>query len=336
MLGGAAAKALAPVTGTLGTAHRITSALARESAATFARPRHALDLAGQLTADAQAAGKLLLTPPEARGALKHDVGAVRSVAWSRPLSLSKVKAIAHAQDATVNDVLLAAVSGVLHDDMVAGGEEPRPIRAMVPVNLRPVDTSAAEQLGPAEQLGNRFGLVFLTLPVDRPAPRGRLLALKRRMDEIKHSPEGPLSYVMLEATGLTPAALERYIIDFFTAKASAVMTNVPGPRQTVHLAGSPVRTVLVWAPTAGSVGMSISIFSYAGRITVGLLAHADLVPDPQRILGRLPREIAAMDRLTPRAGPVGEAGPARKADPARKAGPVRKAGGNGTSRRRHA
>ena len=58
-------------------------------------------------------------------ALKGEPGATRSVAWSRPLSLERVKAIAHAQGATVNDVLLAAVSGALRDYLQARGEEPR-------------------------------------------------------------------------------------------------------------------------------------------------------------------------------------------------------------------
>ena len=77
------------------------------------------------------------------------------------------------------------------------------------------------------------------------------------------------------------------------------MTNVPGPRETVYLAGSPLRTVLVWAPTAGSVGMSVSIFSYDGKITVGLLVHTTLVPDPGAIVERLQREVTALGRLVP-------------------------------------
>lgn len=133
--------------------------------------------------------------------------------------------------------------------------------------------------------------------------RGRLRELKARMDAIKRSPEGPVSYAVLEAVGLTPPALESRIVDLFTAKASAVMTNVPGPRQPVHLAGAPLRAVIVWAPTAGSVGMSVSIFSYRGEVTIGLLTHARLVPNPQAILATLPRELAALERLAPAGAP---------------------------------
>ncbi|HEX7609248.1 MAG TPA: WS/DGAT domain-containing protein, partial [Solirubrobacteraceae bacterium] len=258
----------------------------------------ALALAGAAAADARALGKLLLTPADSGGAFKGELGTARTVAWGKPLSLESVKAIAHAQHATVNDVMLAAVSGALRGYLIEHGREPQELRTTVPYNLRPANAAGGE--GEAE-LGNRFGLVFLTLPVDRASRRERLGELKLRMDAIKHSPEGPVSYALLEVIGLTPPDVESRLVDVFTAKATAVMTNVPGPRETVYLAGSPLRRVLVWAPTAGSVGMSVSIFSYDGRITVGLLVHTALVPDPQSILERLRREIAALARLAPSA-----------------------------------
>lgn len=259
-------------------------------------PAHAVALAGALAADGRALAKLLFTAADAPGVLKRGAGAQRGVAWSRPLALERVKAVAHAQEATVNDVLLAAVSGVLRAYLLERGETPHEIRAMVPFNLRPLDRPVPSELG------NRFGLVFLTLPVDRAGRRERLRELKGRMDGIKRSPEGPVSYAVLGAVGLTPPDVERRIVDMFSAKATAVMTNVPGPRQTVYLAGTPLRSVLVWAPTAGSIGTSVSIFSYAGEITVGLLVHTQLVPDPQSIVDRLAREVAALGRLAPASG----------------------------------
>ena len=120
------------------------------------------------------------------------------------------------------------------------------------------------------------------------------------MDAIKRSPEGPVSYGAARGDRVTPPEVESRIIDIFSAKASAVMTNVPGPRETVYLAGAArCATVLVWAPTAGSVGMSVSIFSYAGEVTVGLLVHAAQVPEPQSIVDRVQRELTAMASLAP-------------------------------------
>jgi diacylglycerol O-acyltransferase len=299
--GAGAAALVKPATGALATGGRVARALARESMHTLSHPGRALELAGSAAADARALGKLLLTPDDDGGAFKGELGTARTVAWGAPLSLQSVKAIAHAQHATVNDVLLAAVSGALRGYLLEHGREPQEMRTTVPYNLRPPPAADATGAGAEREseLGNRFGLVFLTLPVDRAARRERLGELKRRMDAIKHSPEGPVSYALLEVIGLTPPEVESRLVDVFTAKATAVMTNVPGPGETVYLAGSPLRTVLVWAPTAGSVGMSVSIFSYDGRITVGLLVHTALVADPQAILGRLGREVAALGRLAP-------------------------------------
>ena len=75
-----------------------------------------------------------------------------------------------------------------------------------------------------------------------------------------------------------------------------MLTNVPGPRETIYLAGSPVRGVLVWAPVSGNVAMSVSIFSYAGEVTIGVMTDAGLVPDPQTIVAAFTEELAALSR----------------------------------------
>jgi WS/DGAT/MGAT family acyltransferase len=244
-------------------------------------------------ANARALGKLLFTPPDARTALRGRLGTSKRVAWTERLDLAAVKATARAQGASVNDVLLAAVSGALHHHLRDRGERPCAIRTLVPFNLRPLDEPVPRELG------NRFGLVFLTLPVDVAGPRERLAELRRRMAAIKRSREGPVSYAILRAMGLTPARVEQLIVDIFTAKASAMMTNVPGPREAVYMAGTRVRAALVWAPVSGSVGMTVSIFSYHEGVTIGLLVDAGLTPDPQAIVGHAERELAALAELEP-------------------------------------
>jgi diacylglycerol O-acyltransferase len=108
---------------------------------------------------------------------------------------------------------------------------------------------------------------------------------------------------MLSLTGLTPEAVERRIIDMFSAKGTAVITNVPGPREPVYLAGTPIRTVLFWAPTSGHIGMSISIFSYRGEVTVGLMVDAELIPEPDEIVTGLEQELDTLRHMNPRVRP---------------------------------
>jgi diacylglycerol O-acyltransferase len=274
-----------------GGAGRAGSAAMRQGVGLAASPAHMASLAGAIGRDAGTLVRLLLTPADAATALKGDPGISRRVAWSKPLSLQEIKHVAHSHHATVNDVLLAAVSGALRHYLQDRGSPVAEIQAMVPFNLRPLDQPVPRKLG------NKFGLVFLPLPVGTSGSYRRLVEVHRRMQEIKEGRDGAVSYGLLSATGFTPEVVERRIIDLFTAKGTAVMTNVPGPSEPVYLAGTAVRTALVWAPTSGHIGMSVSIFSYRGEVTVGLMVDATLVPDPDHIVTRLERELESLAKL---------------------------------------
>jgi WS/DGAT/MGAT family acyltransferase len=256
-------------------------------------PSHAASLAGAIARDGATAARLLLTPADAASAIKGDPGLSRRVAWSRPLPLQEVKEIAHSHDATVNDVLLAALSGGLRHYLRNRGAPVREMQAMVPFNLRPLDQPVPRDLG------NKFGLVFLPLPVGVSGSYRRLMEVHHRMNEIKHGRDGPVSFGLLSAMGLTPEPIERLIVDLFTGKGTAIVTNVPGPSEPVYLAGTPVRAVLVWAPTSGHIGMSVSIFSYCGEVTVGLMVDAAMIPDPGRVLAQLELELEVLAHLAP-------------------------------------
>jgi WS/DGAT/MGAT family acyltransferase len=267
---------------------------ARAGAELAAHPRRLPQLAQEGVADARALAKLLLAGSDPQSAVHGELGAVERVAWSQPFALADVKAIAHAHGATVNDVLVAAVAGALGRHLGEHGHTPAEIHAMVPFNLRPPD----QPLPP--QLGNRFGLVLLGLPLKIDDAGARLRAVHERMTAIKHSREGAVSYGILGAMGAVPAPVESRVIDFFSAKASLVLTNVPGPVEPVRVAGARVGGVLVWAPCAGAVSMSVSIFSYAGDVSVGFLVDAGLVPDPDTLVQRVGDELDAL-ALTPSA-----------------------------------
>lgn len=271
--------------------HHLGTAMLRRGVKIMISPTQAATLAGAVTRDAATALRLLLTPADAASAIKGDAGLSRRVAWGDPISLSRVKRIAHTHDATVNDVLMAALSGALRHYLQERGGPVHEIQAMVPFNLRSLDQPVPRELG------NKFGLVFVPLPVGVSGTYRRLLEVHKRMDEIKGSRDGPVSYALLGATGLTPEPVERKIVDLFSGKGTAVVTNVPGPTRPVYLAGVPVSTVLVWAPTSGHIGISVSVFSYRGEVTIGLMVDAALVPDPGEVIRQLEQELDTLGRL---------------------------------------
>jgi diacylglycerol O-acyltransferase / wax synthase len=271
-------------------------AIAHEGLETLLHREHAAKLAGVARDDGQTLAKLLLPWSDPRSAIKGELHRSHLVAWSQPVDLWRIKRASRAFGATVNDVIVTAVAGAVGTHLRARGETLDELHALVPFNLRPLD----EPL-PAE-LGNRFGLVLLGLPVGIEDPVARLATVKQGMDALKSGHEGALTYAILGLMGRTPSAVEERLISYFSAKGSMVLTNVPGPRRSLSLAGTPLSGVLVWAPCSGSVGMSVSVFSYAGRVTVGFLVDAGLIPDPQSLADGFRAELLALARRAREAG----------------------------------
>jgi len=251
-------------------------------------------LASRGTADAVTLAKLLLTGSDAKTVLNDRLSVSRRITWSDRMPLDGIKAIGHATGTTVNDVLSAAMTGALRRYLIVRDSLVDEIRVMVPYNLREPDEPLPRELG------NRFGLVYLTLPVGIADPADRLAEVHRRMEEIKHSREGGLSYAILEAVGLTPHQIEQSLLDVFAQKTSAVLTNVSGPREPVYFAGSKIAGVVPWVPAAGTIGMGINIFSYNGGVTVGLQVDAGLIPDPHTIIADYEREVETLRKLARR------------------------------------
>jgi WS/DGAT/MGAT family acyltransferase len=156
------------------------------------------------------------------------------------------------------------------------------LRALVPVNLRrPQD---------AGKLGNRFGLVALLLPVGIENPLARLYATQARMNSLKGSRQAALTLGVLGAVGLAPKLVQRQILDLLARKATAVMTNVPGPQEPLYLAGARLTEPLFWVPQSGDIGIGVSILSYDGGVQIGLISDDRLVPDPAAIVAGFARE----------------------------------------------
>jgi len=227
-----------------------------------------------------------------RNRLQGPLGPGKQRAWTRPVPVDAVKAAGAATGSTVNDLMLTAITSALrrylldHDALVAE------VIVIVPVNLRPAGASL-----PAG-LGNEFGLVFVRLPAGEIDESRRRARVKAQMDQIKSSREGVFVYTMLEWMGQLPAAVQNAWVDAFAGRATAIVTNVSGPRHRVQIAGTPVAGMVGWVPVTGPLGPGLSIVSYAGQLAVGLASDARLLPDHDRLLALLDDEIGALH--TPR------------------------------------
>ncbi len=243
----------------------------------------------QLVSDAAA---LALMPDDSPTRLKGVPGNAKRVAWCPPLPLDDVKAIGKALNCSVNDVLLSCVAGAIggylrqHGDDTTGQE----IRAMIPVNLRPIEE--------AWKLGNHFGLVPLVLPIGIENPVERVYEVRSRMQALKGSTQPLLAFGLLAVAGLLIKPAQDALLNLFSRKTTAVMTNVPGPREPIHLCGARVTQCMFWVPQSGNVGLGVSILSYGGGVQFGVITDTQLCPDPQQIIDAFAPEFAALSTLT--------------------------------------
>ncbi|HEX8052719.1 MAG TPA: wax ester/triacylglycerol synthase family O-acyltransferase, partial [Thermoleophilaceae bacterium] len=202
--------------------------------------------------------------------LNRPIGPERLFAMARA-RLGDVKAVRRAAGATVNDVLLGAVSLALEDFL--GEEAPARAVALVPVSVRDENDRG--------ELGNRISTVFCDLPL-RGEPLDRVHEISAAMDRAKDSAQVRAGALIAGATGLAPPIVSSLAVRAMSGPRifNLVVSNVPGPQQTFYLAGVPLCEVFPAVPlNPRNQALSIGIVSYAGGVQFGLLADRDAVPD---------------------------------------------------------
>jgi diacylglycerol O-acyltransferase len=239
----------------------------------------------QLVSDLAA---MALMPDDSKTRLKGKPGRTKRVAWCQPIPLNEVKTVGKALNASVNDVLLSCVAGAIGEYLKSKGDDPagQEIRAMVPVNLRPMDQ--------AYKLGNRFGLAPLVLPIGVDNPIERVYEVRRRMNHLKGSFQPLVAFSLLAVAGLLIKPAQDAMLGLFNKKTTAVMTNVPGPKEKLKFCGATLEENMFWVPQTGDVGVGVSILSYGGGVQFGLITDTVLCPDPQSIIDEFEPEFAKL------------------------------------------
>jgi len=294
----------------LGASARAVLSTANAALDAARHPQELIDRAALIASGAGMVLDELLKPDDPASPFKGSFSLAKRVAWSEPVDIGDVKAIGALVGAKVNDVLVAGMTGALRAYLKGRGVDVdrATLRAMVPVDLRPPER--------ALELGNDFGLVILELPVAARTALGRLRVTKANMDALKRSAEPVAMRVLLDIFGRTPKAVADIPVSMFGSKASVVMTNVAGARQTLYLTGVPIKRIMFWVPHPGEqLGMGISIQSYRDQATLAVVSDAHLVPDPETITRRFNREFATMLSAARRAtgqATTAAAAPARK------------------------
>jgi diacylglycerol O-acyltransferase len=232
---------------------------------------------------------MLTQEAESEMSLRGDLGTAKRAGWTDEIDLATVKEIGADHDATVNDVLLGALAGAFRRLLENRGDpvEGRELRVTVPVNLRPMEQRDGS-------LGNYFGLAFVPLPIGEADLGERIRIIHERMDEETAGLEAFLMYLTLSFGGHTPDFVFDRLLKQFEDQATGVVTNVPGPMETIEFAGHEISDIMFWVPQANDQGIGISIFSYDGSVRLGIAGDANLLADPGDLSETFRAEIDAL------------------------------------------
>ncbi len=237
--------------------------------------------------------RLAFRRPDPRSFLKSVPGTEKRATWSHPIKTEEIRGLSKCFNCTVNDVLASLIAGAIGRYFELRGEpvDNVVIRSFILVNMRPLELD--------EELGNKFGIVYLTMPLGIRDPQQRLAEMKRNMDELKGSSEAAATYFILRLLGHLPASIQALATRFFDSKGSLIMTNVPGPKHPLYLAHSRVKTIMAWVPQSGRLGLGFSVVSYDGEAIIGISADSGMVPDPGEVLNCFYEELDSLRALQP-------------------------------------
>jgi diacylglycerol O-acyltransferase len=250
---------------------------ARVVASAAAAPEAALRALGGLAGMAVAG--LSGAPPSP---LNVRIGPHRRFTWVEA-DLARFKAIKDALGGTVNDVVLAVVTGALRSLLLRRGREPAGVelKAMVPISVRADDERGA--------LGNRVSAMYAPLPVGIPDPVERLRALTASMGDLKASNQAVGAEALTQLAGFAaPTILDQAArLQTLQRLFNLVVTNVPGPQFPLYMLGRRLRDFYPQVPLTLNTALGIAIMSYDGQVHFGLLGDYDAMYD----LDHLARDI---------------------------------------------
>jgi diacylglycerol O-acyltransferase / wax synthase len=122
------------------------------------------------------------------------------------------------------------------------------------------------------------------LPIGIDNPIERVYEVRARMAALKGSYQPLMAFSLLALAGLLIKPAQDAMLNLFGKKTTAVMTNVPGPKEKLKFCGATLDQTMFWVPQSGDVGLGVSILSYGGGVQFGVITDSTLCPDPEGII----------------------------------------------------
>jgi len=207
--------------------------------------------------------------------------------------LEDFKTVKNAFGGTVNDVVLAVVTGALRTFLISRGRRTAgcELRALVPVSVR-----AENDRG---EIGNRIVVMRGPLPVYIADPLQRLRFVMQAMNGLKESKQALGAEVIAGAQNFAPPTIlaQASRLNFSTRLFNLIVTNVPGPQFPLYVLGREMLEVFPVAFLPENHSLAIAIMSYNGQMNFGLLGDFDTLPDLDQIRSNIAEELATLVAL---------------------------------------
>ncbi|WP_330925881.1 wax ester/triacylglycerol synthase family O-acyltransferase [Candidatus Sororendozoicomonas aggregata] len=215
--------------------------------------------------------------------------------------LKEIKALRQlVPGSTINDVMVAIVSGAMRRYLTGKGEQPeKSLRAMLPMNVSAAGSGAQ---------GNHISFMFPSIHTDIEGSVERLVAIKQENEAAKSRQEKHNGQMLMDSTHLLPTTLTHLVIDkaikYNIANRmkplfNTVITNVPGPQLPLYQAGAKMLAMFGAGICYDTVGLFHIIFSYNGNITISFTSCLDMMPDTEHYATCLKRAMAEMKKNLP-------------------------------------
>jgi diacylglycerol O-acyltransferase / wax synthase len=239
----------------------------------------------------------------------------RTLSWCEITTLDEVKQVAkhfsnkhgrHRSSVTVNDVFASCVSAAIAK-LLAFHRDTQPNLVLPPLShmnlVMPVHMQGGILL-PGQSLGNKIGALVCRIAAEQvgsssnnkkeggyrhmgPQSEDRLMQVHHQLTAMKETPAAFWSFVvakMFGSMGTTLGGITPWLFSKAHANASAVLTNVRGPDQYVHLGGRRIQTTLGFLPLPPGIPIGVAVSSYAGNVTLSVAAEPWAVPDADLFL----------------------------------------------------
>ncbi|XP_077866676.1 uncharacterized protein LOC144355139 [Saccoglossus kowalevskii] len=213
------------------------------------------------------------------------------VAWSEPYSFPAAIRIKQVTRSTMNDVLVAAISGSLRIYMQSRGvAHPYNLHVTMPMDLR----SDSRNIN----MGNHYAMFDIKLPTNTEGSIPRLWETKHELEELKNSADPVVMYGALHVLRtLLPVSSAQKIVSYINNKMTCVVSNLPGPDMQLSFAGRKIKMMLYWIPPRDQVGVSISAFSYGDDVRIAVLADEAVMPNPEILTNEFVLQMDNMSQL---------------------------------------